>query len=111
MDKIADLLRRIFTLKDLRNKLLFTFVLIVLYRLLAHIPLPGVDTTALANFFQNNQAFGLLDLFSGGSISRFSLVMLGVGPYITASIVVQLLTVAIPSLEQLQKEGEYGKEK
>lgn len=111
MDRILDLFKRIFTLKDLRNKILFTFALIVLYRFLAHIPLPGVDTSALTNFFQNNQAFGLLDLFSGGSISRFSLVMLGVGPYITASIVVQLLTVAIPALEELQKEGEYGKQK
>lgn len=106
-----NILKRIFTLKDLRQKLFFTFAIIVLYRVLAHIPLPSVDTTGLQTFFQNNQVLGMLDLFSGGSISKFSLVMLGVGPYITASIVIQLLTVAVPALEALQKEGEYGKEK
>ncbi len=111
MDKILALIKRIFHLKDLRNKILFTLLIIVLFRILAHIPLPGVDTAGLESFFKNNQVLGMLDLFSGGSVSRFSLVMLGVGPYITASIVIQLLTVAIPSLEQLQKEGEYGKEK
>ncbi len=111
MSQAVDLLKRVFTLKDLRNKILFTLAIIVIFRLLAHVPLPGVDTTGLSNFFQNNQAFGMLDLFSGGSISRFSLVMLGVGPYITASIVIQLLTVAIPALEELQKEGEYGRQK
>jgi len=111
MDRIVGIIKRIFFLQDLRKKLILTFLLIVLYRFLAHIPLPGVDASALANFFANNQAFGMLDLFSGGSVSRFSIVMLGVGPYITASIVVQLLAVAIPSLEELQKEGEYGKQK
>ena len=105
------LLKRIFTLKDLRDKLIFTAIIVVIFRILAHIPLPGVDTAGLASFFQNNQVLGLLDLFSGGSVSRFSLVMLGVGPYITASIVIQLLTVVIPSLEELQKEGEYGRQK
>lgn len=111
MDKIIALFKRIFHLKDLRNKIIFTILILVLFRILAHIPLPGVDTTGLESYFQNNQVLGMLDLFSGGSVSRFSLVMLGVGPYITASIVIQLLTIAIPSLEQLQKEGEYGKEK
>jgi preprotein translocase subunit SecY len=106
-----SILKRIFTLKDLRGKILFTGLIILIYRLLSHIPLPGVDTIGLQSFFQNNQVLGMLDLFSGGSISRFSLVMLGVGPYITSSIVFQLLTMAIPSLEALQKEGEYGKEK
>ncbi len=104
-------IKRIFTLKDIRNKLIFTALIVLLYRVLSHIPLPGVDTLGLQNFFENNQVLGMLDLFSGGSISRFSLVMLGVGPYITSSIVFQLLTMAIPSLEALQKEGEYGKEK
>jgi preprotein translocase subunit SecY len=104
-------LKRIFTLKDLRNKILFTALIVLIYRFLSHVPLPGVDTTGLQNFFENNQVLGMLDLFSGGSISRFSLVMLGVGPYITSSIVFQLLTMAIPSLEALQKEGEYGREK
>ncbi|MCX6809432.1 MAG: preprotein translocase subunit SecY [Candidatus Berkelbacteria bacterium] len=111
MTSQANILKRIFTLKDLRDKLIFTAIIILIYRLLAHIPLPGVDTTGLSNFFQSNQVLGMLDMFSGGSISRFSLVMLGVGPYITASIVIQLLTVAVPALEELQKEGEYGKQK
>jgi preprotein translocase subunit SecY len=111
MSKFLDTFKKIFSLKDLRQKILVTLGLIIIYRVLAHIPLPGVDTTGLANFFQNNQAFGMLDMFSGGSVSRFSVAMLGVGPYITASIVVQLLTVAIPYLEELQKEGEYGKQK
>jgi len=106
-----SILKRLFTLKDLRGKVLFTILIIVIFRFLSHVPLPGVDTTGLQSFFQNNQVMGMLDLFSGGSISRFSLVMLGVGPYITSSIVFQLLTMAIPSLEALQKEGEYGKEK
>jgi len=111
MDKILSTLKRIVQLRDLRGKLIVTFALLLIFRVIAHIPLPGVDTAGLASFFQNNQALGMLDLFSGGSISNFSLAMLGVGPYITASIVIQLLTVAIPSLEELQKEGEYGKEK
>ena len=111
IDRIINIIKRIFSLKDLRNKIILTFALIVVYRVLAHIPLPGVDASGLASFFQNNQAFGLLDLFSGGSVSKFSLAMLGVGPYITASIIIQLLTVAVPALEELQKEGEYGKQK
>lgn len=104
-------IKRLFTLKDLRSKILFTALIVLIYRVLSHIPLPGVDTMGLQNFFESNQVLGMLDLFSGGSLSRFSLVMLGVGPYITSSIVFQLLTMAIPSLEALQKEGEYGKEK
>lgn len=111
IDRIINIIKRIFSLKDLRNKIILTFALIVVYRVLAHIPLPGVDASGLASFFQNNQAFGLLDLFSGGSVSKLSLAMLGVGPYITASIIIQLLTVAVPALEELQKEGEYGKQK
>lgn len=111
MDRILSIIKRIFTLKDLRNKIILSFALIIVFRLLAHIPLPGVDTSGLASFFENNQTFGMLDLFSGGSVSKFSIGMLGVGPYITASIVIQLLTVAVPSLEELQKEGEYGKQK
>ncbi len=111
MPDIIGVFKKIFYLKDLRNKLLYTFLLVIIFRILAHIPIPSVDTAGLASFFQNNQILGLLDLFSGGSVSRFSLVMLGVGPYITSSIVMQLLQVAIPSLEELSKEGEYGKQK
>lgn len=106
-----SILKRIFYLKDLRNKIFFTVGIVLIFRILAHIPIPSIDTEGLAVFFQNNQILGLLDLFSGGSVSRFSIVMLGVGPYITSSIIMQLLQVAIPSLEELSKEGEYGRQK
>lgn len=111
MEKLLGIIKRVFYLKDLRDKIIFTVAILVIFRLLAHIPLPTINISGLASFFQNNQVLGLLDLFSGGSVSRFSIVMLGVGPYITSSIVIQLLTVAIPSLGELQKEGEYGKQK
>lgn len=106
-----SIFKRIFYLKDLRNKIFFTVGIVLIFRILAHIPIPSIDTEGLAVFFQNNQILGLLDLFSGGSVSRFSIVMLGVGPYITSSIIMQLLQVAIPSLEELSKEGEYGRQK
>jgi len=104
-------LQLVFTNKDLRKRILITICIILIFRVLAQIPLPGVDISGLKAFFENNQLFGLLDLFSGGSVSRFSLVLLGVGPYITASIAFQLLVMVIPSLEALQKEGEYGRKK
>ncbi len=91
--------------KDLRNRLLWIVGLLVVTRILAHIPIPGVDASALKNALSQNQFLGLLDLFSGGGLTNFSIAMLGVGPYITASIIVQLLTVIIPSLGELQKEG------
>jgi preprotein translocase subunit SecY len=98
--------------RDLRRKIFFTIGLVVLYRILANIPLPGVDTAQLARFIGDNQFFGLLDVFSGGGLSSLSIVMLGVGPYITASIVIQLLTQIVPRLHELQKEsGEAGQRK
>ena len=111
MPDLISIFKKIFSLKDLRNKLLFSLALVLVFRILAHIPIPSIDTAGLSSYFQNNQVLGLLDLFSGGSVSRFSIVMLGVGPYITSSIIMQLLQVAIPSLEELSKEGEYGKQK
>jgi preprotein translocase subunit SecY len=81
------------------------------FRFLAHVPLPGVDQTQLAAVLQNNQLLGLLDLFSGGGLSRFSVVALGVNPYINASIIMTLLNQTIPPLERLSKEGEYGRNK
>lgn len=96
---------------DLRKRIIITICLIIVFRIIAQIPLPGVDVGGLKTFFESNQVFGLLDMFSGGSVSRFSLALLGVGPYITASIAFQLLTMVIPSLEALQKEGEYGRRK
>lgn len=109
---MAEKLKAIFQLKDLRDKFLVTIGLLAVTRILAHIPLPGVDISALKNIFSSNQTFGLLDLFSGGTISNFSIVLMGVGPYITSSIVFQLLGVIVPYFENLQKnEGEAGRQK
>ncbi|MFH0828620.1 MAG: preprotein translocase subunit SecY [Candidatus Kerfeldbacteria bacterium] len=92
-------------------KVLFVLVMLFIFRVVAHIPIPGVDIVALRNFFNSNQLFGLLNVFSGGGYDSFSLVMLGVGPYITSSIIFQLLTMIIPALERLQKEGEQGQQR
>ena len=100
-----------FSLPDLRAKILFTLAILALYRFIAHIPLPGIDQVALDELFRNNQLLGFLDLFSGGALSRMSIVALGVFPYITASIVIQLLTPVIPSLQELAREGEAGRAK
>jgi len=105
-------LLRIFKTKDLRNKILYVFGLLVIFRLVAAIPIPGIDKERLITFLQGNQFFGLLDMFSGGAMSNLSIVMLGVGPYITSSIIMQLLTMIFPSLKTLYfEEGEIGKRK
>ncbi|MFA6512357.1 MAG: preprotein translocase subunit SecY [Patescibacteria group bacterium] len=95
----------------MRNRILFVLGLLFVFRITAHIPIPGVDTGALKEFFASNQLLGLLNIFSGGALENFSIVMLGVGPYITASIIMQLLQMIVPSLEELAKEGEYGRQK
>ncbi len=96
----------------LRNRLLFVLGALVVFRVLASIPIPGINGAQLAAFLSNNQFFGLLNLFSGGGLSNLSLVMLGVGPYITASIVMQLLTLMVPRLKALyQEEGEAGRQR
>lgn len=104
-------LKNIYTHKDLRNKILYALGLLLIFRILSHIPVPAVDLTELKSFFERNQLFGLLNLFSGGAMENFSIVMMGVGPYITSSIIFQLLVMIVPSLEALQKEGEYGRQK
>ncbi|OGG31462.1 preprotein translocase subunit SecY [Candidatus Gottesmanbacteria bacterium RIFCSPLOWO2_01_FULL_46_9] len=96
---------------DLRRKILITAFLFIVFRLFAHIPIPGVDTTRLAALFAQNQFLGLLDIFSGGTLVNFSVLALGLNPYINASIILQLLTIVFPQLEELSKEGEYGREK
>jgi len=102
----------LFTDPALRNRLLFVVGALAVFRILATIPIPGVNAQELALFFNNNQFFGLLNLFSGGGLSSLSIMMLGVGPYITASIVMQLLTLMIPSLKAMyQEEGEAGRVK
>ncbi|AKM84764.1 TPA: preprotein translocase subunit SecY [Patescibacteria group bacterium] len=97
--------------KDLRNRILMTLLLLVIVRLVVHTPMPGVNLEALQQVFSSNQFLGLVDLFSGGALNKFSIAMMGVAPYINASIIMQLMTMAIPSIEALQKEGEYGRRK
>ena len=94
--------------KEVRNGLLFVLGMMVIFRVMANIPLPGVDLIALKRFFDANQVLGLLNLFSGGTIENFSIVALGVAPYITASIIFQLLAMIFPRLEEIQKDGEAG---
>lgn len=103
-----DKLLRAWRVKEVRQSLLFVLVMMILFRIVAHIPLPGINLVALQRFFEANQVLGVLNLFSGGTIKSFSVVALGVAPYITASIIVQLLTVIVPRLEEIQKEGESG---
>ncbi|HEY6862497.1 MAG TPA: preprotein translocase subunit SecY, partial [Burkholderiales bacterium] len=95
---------------ELRRRLLFTALILALYRLGSWIPAPGVDSQQIKNYFNNQGGtiLGLLNVFSGGALSQFSLFALGIMPYVTASIILQLLTVVIPKLEELQKEGESG---
>jgi len=100
-----------FSLPDLRAKILFTLAILALYRFIAHIPLPGIDQVQLDNLFRNNELLGFLDLFSGGALSRMSIVALGVFPYITSSIIIQLLTPVIPMLQEMSREGESGRAK
>ncbi len=94
---------------DLRRKILFTAAMLVVFRLLAHVPVPGVNQRNLDQLINANQLLGILDLFSGGGLARFSVVAMGVNPYINASIIMQLLIGVIPALERLSKEGEYGR--
>jgi preprotein translocase subunit SecY len=103
--------RSAFALPDLRKKILYTFLILAIYRLAAHVPVPGVNTGVLDELFQQNQLLGLLDLLSGGAMAQFSVMAMGVYPYITASIIIQLLTPIIPALDNLQKEGEQGRQK
>jgi preprotein translocase subunit SecY len=103
---------KIFKTPDLRNKVLFILGLLIVFRLVAAIPIPGVDILKLRGFLQNNQLFGLISAFTGGGLNNFSIAMLGLGPYITSSIIMQLLTMIFPSLEQMYKyEGEAGRQK
>ncbi|MGQ9915989.1 MAG: preprotein translocase subunit SecY [Bryobacteraceae bacterium] len=113
MQKFFEALANVFRIPDLRQRVLFTLGLLAVYRLGAAIPIPGVDAIRFEEFFRRNQGtlFGFLDLFSGGQFRRLTIFALGIMPYITASIVLQLLTVVIPTLEKLQKEGELGRRK
>ena len=106
-----DSLLNAFRAPDIRRRLLYVLGILVVFRFLAHVPVPGVDQTQLAQYLQSNALFGVLDLLSGGGLSSFSVVALGVNPYINASIIMQLMTGVVPSLQSLQREGEYGRNK
>ena len=98
-----------FRAPDIRRRILFVLGMLVVFRALAHIPVPGINQTELSNLLAQNDFLQLLNLFSGGGLSNFSIVALGVNPYINASIIMQLMTGVVPRLQQLQREGEYGR--
>jgi len=111
--KFFEAVANIFRIPDLRRRILFTLGLLAIYRLGGHIPTPGIDANRPQEFFNQNSGgiFGFVDLFSGGMLRRLTIFALGIMPYITASIILQLLTVVVPTLEKLQKEGELGRRK
>ncbi len=113
MNKLLEAFANIFRVPDLRKRLLFTLGLLAVYRLGSQIPTPGINTQRWQEFFNTSQGsiFGFFDLFAGGNIRRLTVFALGIMPYITASIILQLLTVVVPTLEKLQKEGELGRRK
>jgi len=110
---VATGFQNLFKIPELRKRILFTMALLVVYRVGCHIPTPGIDAVALASFFAKAKGtlLGLFDMFSGGALERLSVFALGIMPYISASIILQLLTVTIPHLERLSKEGEQGRKK
>lgn len=108
-----DILKPIITafkIPELKRKIIITAVIVIIFRIVAHIPVGGVDLLALKQLFASNQFLGLLDIFSGGTLVNFSIISLGLNPYINASIIMQLLTMIVPRLEALSKEGEYGRQ-
>lgn len=111
MAELLRLFRNSFKDKEIRKKILIILFLFLIFRFFAHIPVAGVNVTQLKALFESNQFLGLLDIFSGGTLSNFSILALGLNPYIYSSIVFQMLTVVYPKLEALSKEGEYGRQK
>ena len=113
MNKFLEAVANVFRVPDLRNRVLFTLGLLAVYRLGAHVPTPGINAEAFRRFVESNQGtlFNFIDLFSGGMFKQLTIFALGIMPYITASIILQLLTVVVPTLEKLQKEGEIGRRK
>src|SRR5882672_981773 len=111
MNSFLNILQNSFKSPEIRRKILFTLAIFLVFRFLAHIPVAGVNIAQLKNLFSSNQFLGLLDIFSGGTLANFSIMALGLNPYINASIILQLLTMVFPKLEALQKEGEAGQRK
>lgn len=109
--KYFDLIGKIYKIKDLRRKILFTAFIFFIFRIFAQVPVPGVDIGSLKRIFAESQLLSLLDIFSGGTLANFSVLSLGLNPYINASIIIQLLQLVFPKLEELAKEGESGREK
>jgi preprotein translocase subunit SecY len=108
---VFESLLNAFRAPDIRRRILYVLAILIVFRFLAHVPVPGVDAAQLKQFFAGNALIGVLDLISGGGLSNFSIVALGVNPYINASIIMQLMTGVIPSLQALSREGEYGRNK
>src|SRR5256886_406906 len=113
MNRFVEAVKNMFRIEDLRNRVLFTLALLAVYRIGAHIPTPGINSAVLDQLFAAAQgtALGIFDLFSGGNFRRLTIFALGIMPYITSSIILQLMTVVFPYLERLQKEGELGRRK
>lgn len=111
MNQIITTLRNAWKIPELKKRILFTAGIFVVFRFVAHIPVPGINVAALRQLFSSSQLLGLLDIFSGGTLANFSIMALGLNPYINASIILQLLTMVVPRLEALSKEGEYGRGK
>ncbi|OGI58290.1 preprotein translocase subunit SecY [Candidatus Nomurabacteria bacterium RIFCSPHIGHO2_02_FULL_37_45] len=112
MQNFFNKIKLIWTDTTLRKRVLFVLFSLVVFRLLSAIPIPGIDTLQLNRFLSNNQFFGILNIFSGGGLTNLSIIMLGVGPYITGSIIMQLLTIMVPALKRIyQEEGEAGRKK
>lgn len=111
MKKIKQKLRQILQNRELKKKLIFTATIFLVYRLLSHIPLPGIDIARLGDLFASSQFLSLLNIFSGGTLSNFSIVAVGISPYITASIILQLAAMVFPALKEMQKDGQAGQEK
>lgn len=111
MDRFLTTIRQAMRTPEVRKKILFTAGIFLVFRIFAHIPVAGVDVGQLKNLFAQNQFLGLLDIFSGGTLANFSIMALGLNPYINASIIIQLLTMVFPKLEEMQKEGDAGRKK
>lgn len=111
MKNILSVFRNSLKTPEVRNKIIFTAVIFLIFRIFAHIPVPGVNIEQLKELFASNQFLGLLDIFSGGTLANFSVMALGLNPYINSSIIFQLLTIIFPKIEELQKEGEEGRQK
>src|SRR6266851_2449334 len=108
MNRILAVFKNSFKSEEVRQKILFTAFILIVFRIFAHITVPGVNTASLRNLFANNQFLGLLDVFSGGTLANFSVMALGLNPFIYASYIIQIVGFGFPRIAELAKEGEYG---